>query len=60
MAAKIKQALGTESKLIPDGRGIFDVVVKDKLVYSKFNTGSFPDEERLFNELVSAYPVRDK
>lgn len=55
MAAKIKQALGTEPKLIPEGRGIFDVVIEDELVYSKFKTGSFPDEEKLINELVSTY-----
>ena len=55
MAAKIKKALGTEPKLIPEGRGIFDVVVEDELVYSKFKTGLFPDEERLINELVSTY-----
>ncbi len=55
MAAKIKQTLGTEPELIPEGGGIFDVVVKDELVYSKFKTGSFPHEEQLINELVSTY-----
>ncbi len=55
LAAKIKQALGTEPKLIPEGQGIFDVVVEDELVYSKFKTGSFPDEEQLINELVLTY-----
>jgi len=51
LAAKIKQALGTEPKLIPEGRGIFDVVVEDELVYSKFKTGSFPDEEQLIRAI---------
>ena len=55
LATKIKEALGTEPKLIPKGGGIFDVVVEEELVYSKFKTGSFPDEEQLINELVSAY-----
>jgi selT/selW/selH-like putative selenoprotein len=55
LAAKIKQALGFESELIAGGRGIFDVVVEDALVYSKFKTGSFPDEEELINELVATY-----
>ncbi len=55
MAAKIKKALGTEPKLIPEGRGIFDVVVEDELVYSKFKTGSFPDEKQLIIELVANY-----
>jgi selT/selW/selH-like putative selenoprotein len=55
LAAKIKQALGTEPELIPGGGGIFDVVVDDVLVFSKFKTGSYPDEEQFVSELVSAY-----
>lgn len=55
MAARIKQALGTAPKLIPKGRGIFDVVVDDALVFSKFKTGDFPDEDQLIKELVSTY-----
>jgi selT/selW/selH-like putative selenoprotein len=47
--------LNTEPELIPKGGGIFDVAVEGNLVYSKFKTGSFPDEEHLVNELVSAY-----
>ena len=47
-----------DSKLIPKGNGIFDVAVQDKLVYSKFKTGSFPDEEQLVKELVSIYGGR--
>lgn len=56
MAAKIKLTLGTEPKLVPKGGGIFDVVVGDEIVYSKFKTGTFPDEEQLINELVATYP----
>lgn len=55
LAAKIKQALGTEPELVPKGGGIFDVAVDNKLVYSKFKTGSFPDESQLVDELVAAY-----
>ena len=58
MAAKIKEALGTEPKLIPEGGGIFDIMVEEELVYSKFKTGSFPDEEELIRELVSTYGDR--
>ena len=58
MAAKIKEALGTEPKLIPEGGGIFDIMVEKELVYSKFKTGSFPDETQLIRELVSAYGDR--
>ena len=55
LGGKIKQALGTEPKLIPKGGGIFDIVVENELVYSKFKTGSFPDEEQLIRKLVSTY-----
>ena len=58
MAAKIENALGTAPELIPKGGGIFDVAVENELVYSKSQTGSFPDEEQLINELVSNYGGR--
>lgn len=47
MAAKFKHAIGVDSRLIPEGRGIFDVVIDDELVFSKFKTGTFPDETEL-------------
>ncbi len=55
LAAKIKHALGTEPKLVSKGNGIFDVTVQNKLVYSKFKTGTFPDEEQLVDKLISTY-----
>ena len=53
MAAKIKEALGVEPRLIPEGRGIFDVAVDGNLVYSKFETGTFPDDDQLVSLLLS-------
>jgi len=44
--------LGTEPELVPKGNGIFDVAVQNELVYSKFKTGSFPDEEELVARLI--------
>ena len=44
MAARLKDETGLEAELIPGGGGIFDVVADGELVYSKFKTGSFPDE----------------
>ncbi len=58
LAAKIKQALGTEPKLVSKGNGIFDVAVQDELVYSKFQTGTFPNEEKLVDKLISTYGNR--
>ncbi len=51
MAAKIESELGFKTILIPEGRGIFDVVVNGNLIYSKFETGSFPDEDQLVDEI---------
>ena len=52
MAAKIKDSLGVEPMLIPKGRGIFDVMVNNNLVYSKFETGQFPDNDQLVSLLL--------
>ena len=51
MAARIFASLGVEPTLIPEGRGIFDVRVDGVLVYSKFESGTFPDEDQLVSEL---------
>lgn len=53
MAAKIRASLGVEPRLIPEGRGVFDVVVEGNLVYSKFETGTFPDNDRLVSQLLA-------
>ncbi len=52
----MKEAFDTEPELIAQGRGIFDVTINGELVYSKFKTGSFPDEEQLIAKLLSTYP----
>lgn len=38
-----------EIKLLPKGGGIFEVTVNDKLIYSKKETGRFPEK----NEVVA-------
>ncbi|MGK0258228.1 MAG: putative Rdx family selenoprotein [Candidatus Azotimanducaceae bacterium] len=57
MAAKIEEALGVGVELIPEGKGIFDVSVDDNLEYSKFQTGSFPDEAQLVADLALKYKL---
>ena len=51
MAAKIKDAFGADAFIIEGAGGIFDVNVNGKLVYSKHETGEFPDEDALVEEL---------
>ena len=38
-------------ELEPSGGGCFELTVNDKLVYSKLETGQFPDEEELVSEV---------
>lgn len=49
MAARFKDSFGVEAALIAGGGGIFDVHVDGKLVYSKHETGEFPDEGALID-----------
>jgi len=54
LAAGLKEAFGVDAELIAGGGGIFDVKVDGGLVYSKHQTGEFPDESRLIGELAEA------
>ena len=49
----MQDAIGVEAELIAEGRGIFDVTVDGNLVYSKFETGTFPDEAALTAEIAA-------
>ncbi|MBJ51638.1 MAG: Rdx family protein [Pseudomonadales bacterium] len=51
MAAKLKDAYNADAFLIEGAGGIFDVVVDGDLVYSKHETGEFPDEDQLVDRL---------
>lgn len=43
LADELKKEFKVEAKLVPGKGGIFDVIVDDKLVYSKSKTGKFPE-----------------
>ncbi len=51
MADELREVLGVEPNLIPGSGGVFDVVVGQKLVFSKFLTGRFPDPGELSDKL---------
>ncbi len=51
MAAAIKKALGVETKLIEGAGGIFDVKADGKLIYSKHQTGRFPEDHEVLDAL---------
>jgi len=55
LAAKIENALGSSVELVPEGKGIFDISVDGSLEYSKYQTGTFPEEDQLVKTLISKY-----
>lgn len=44
MAAEIKNEFGIICQLVPGARGIFDVMADGKRIYSKHETGRFPEK----------------
>ena len=48
MAASLKSRYGVEAKLIRGERGIFDVVVDGRKVFSKHDVGRFPEDDEIF------------
>ena len=40
----MREAVEVESELIAGSGGIFDVIVDGKKIYSKFETGRFPEK----------------
>lgn len=43
MAEELKQAFGVDVTLVPGSGGVFDIIADGKLVYSKSETGRFPN-----------------
>jgi selT/selW/selH-like putative selenoprotein len=43
--------LGVEAQLVAGGNGIFDVKVDEKLVFSKFETGRFPEPGEVLGKI---------
>lgn len=50
LLSNFKQRLGS-LELEPSGGGCFELTVGDKLVYSKLQTGIFPDEDTVLEEV---------
>jgi selenoprotein W-related protein len=56
LAAELKNALGIEAKLVPGSGGIFDVACDGRVVYSKHETGRFPDPGEVATALRELHP----
>ena len=54
MAAELKSALNIDTQLIAEGKGIFDVEVDGQLLFSKYQTGRFPEPGEILNLVQSA------
>jgi selenoprotein W-related protein len=54
LAALLKKHCDNEVELIPSTGGAFEVVVDGVLVYSKKETGEFPDEQQLVKQQVNS------
>ncbi len=52
MAAAIKKEFGIEPKLIEGSGGVFDVTVDGKMVYSKHETGRFPNDDEVLPKIA--------
>ena len=51
MAAAIKEAKGVEAELVAGAGGVFDVEVDGRRIYSKHETGCFPEPQEILAQL---------
>ena len=51
LSALLKETFDCDVSLVAGGGGIFEVERGGELIYSKFQTGGFPDEKKLVNKL---------
>jgi selT/selW/selH-like putative selenoprotein len=51
LADELRKAFGVKAKLVSGTGGIFDVIVDGKHVFSKSETGRFPDSGEVVNKL---------
>ena len=49
MGDELKKNLGAEIELIAGSNGIFDVTVDNKMIFSKFEQGRFPQAEEIIS-----------
>jgi len=53
LAATIEGETGVESELISGGGGIFDVVVDGDMIFSKHESGRFPEPDEILAKIQS-------
>ncbi len=51
MAKAIEKKFGTKPQLISSGGGVFEVVVDGRKIFSKKETGRFPEHEEILKTI---------
>ena len=49
LADELRKEFGVEANLVAGSSGIFDVILDDEIVYSKSNSGKFPEPGEVTN-----------
>jgi len=52
LAAAIKNEYNIKAELIPSGGGIFDVAVDGKRIWSRHQTGRFPENREVLERIA--------
>jgi selenoprotein W-related protein len=53
LAARILATAGVSPRLIPSSGGAFEIRVNDELIYSKLETGEWPDFDAIADQVKS-------
>ena len=51
MAVALKKKYGAETELVKGSKGIFDVTLGSKLLFSKHEVGRFPEHSEIFDQV---------
>lgn len=54
LAGEIKNKYGADAELVKGDKGIFDVYVDGKLVFSRHQEGRFPEPQDIFDRVGAA------
>ncbi|NIQ93541.1 MAG: SelT/SelW/SelH family protein [Desulfuromonadales bacterium] len=52
MAEKLRERFDAHAELVESSGGVFEVAVDGRLLYSKKETGRFPDEDELLRQIA--------
>ena len=55
LASEIKNRYGVDAELIKGVKGIFDVYVDGKLVFSRYEEKRFPEPQDIFDKIGAAH-----